>query len=42
MTSYTADINNNMEFIVLVRWLKALCDLIEQKHGMHKYWHKQQ
>ena len=31
-----------MEFIVRIRRLKALCHLIKQKHGMHKYSYKNQ
>ena len=40
--SWRTDINNNMEFIIRVQRLKALCHLIKQKHGMHKYSHKNQ
>ena len=32
----------HVEFIVGVRRLKALSHLIKQKHGMHKYSHKNQ
>ena len=31
------DINNDMEFIVRIQQLSALCHLIKQKHGLHKY-----
>ena len=36
------DINNNMKFIVLFRRLRALCQLIKQKHGIHTCSHENQ